>query len=396
MTVHIILNSSFPYGGALTNRILHYADGLKKNGIECKIVVPFPHDKYNNIHNKDAKGSFEGIDFIYTANITYRSKNFIKRRINDCIGYIGTISYLIKETKKKDIIICTSPNTINYLFIILLCKIFKLITISELNELPFVFCEQTPKIINKRNKFFNGIFKKFDAHIVISDTLYDIAKKNTDAPIIKVPIIINTDATLCIKDNTNPEKAPFIFHSGTLTEKKDGICGMLEAFGIAKNELKKDIMFISTGYLEKSPDKNKIYKIIEKYGLKDSVKFLGYIDTETLRRYQKYCSLVIINKYPTLQNKYCFATKTGEYLIFRRPIIMTNVGEAMNYFKDNDNAYIIEPNNPILIAEKIIHIYKNKEIAETIGDRGYRLVEKEFNHIYQAKRMLKFFNSLVN
>ena len=120
----------------------------------------------------------------------------------------------------------------------------------------------------------------------------------------------------------------------------------------------KNIKFISTGYLEKSPDKEKIYRIIDKYNLKDSVKFMGYLDNETLRRYQKYCLAVIINKYPTLQNKYCFATKTGEYLAFARPIIITNVGEAMNFLKNDESAYIIEPNDPALIAEKIIHIFK--------------------------------------
>lgn len=265
-----------------------------------------------------------------------------------------------------------------------------------MNELPFVFGEQTDATIKKRNIFFKSIFKKFDAHIVISDTLYEISKEHTNAPILKVPIIIDPEIANSIKDETNPESVPFIFHSGTLTERKDGICGMLEAFGIAKKGMAKNTMFISTGYLEKSPDKEKIDKIIDKYNLRESVKFMGYLDNETLRRYQKYCSAVIINKYPTLQNKFCFATKTGEFLIFKRPIIMTKVGEAMNFLKDNDNAYIIEPNDPTLIAEKIVHIFNNKAEAERIGSNGYKLAEKEFNFRYQTKQMLDFFNKLSN
>ena len=62
---------------------------------------------------------------------------------------------------------------------------------------------------------------------------------------------------------------------------------------------------------------------------------------------------MIINKRPNLQNRYCFATKLGEYLLTGKPVIISDVGEAKNYLKDGESAYIVDSGQPNLIAKKI-------------------------------------------
>lgn len=52
---------------------------------------------------------------------------------------------------------------------------------------------------------------------------------------------------------------------------------------------------------------------------------------QKLMEYTKGASLFIIYKNENIQNKYCFATKLGEYLLSGNPVITTDVGEAM-YF----------------------------------------------------------------
>ncbi|MBO7193917.1 MAG: glycosyltransferase family 4 protein [Bacteroidaceae bacterium] len=378
----------------MTNRLYCYAKGIADNNCECEIVVCIPTETDSNIRNKESVGEYNGTSFRYSTNNTIRSRSFFKRRIDDILGYTKTFFYLISKTKRDDVVVETSKSRLWYffLFIARYFRSFKLV--YELNEYPLVTTKQTKKIELKRKKLEKFAFSRLNGVIAISETLKEYATAITKAQIIKVPIIIDKDTTNNITLDTPPIDTPYIFHSGTLTERKDGVCGMLEAFGIAKPSLPQDARFILTGNLEKSPDKEKMKEIIRKYDIGNSVEFVGYLDLETLRRYQKYCSLVIINKYPTEQNKYCFATKTGEYLAFSRPIIMTRVGEAMNYFKDKENAYIVEPNDSNHIAEKIIDIFKHPDEAKKIGERGFLLTESDFNYKTQGKKMIDFFKSL--
>lgn len=98
--------------------------------------------------------------------------------------------------------------------------------------------------------------------------------------------------------------------------------------------------------------------------------------------------MMIYNKYDTQQNRYCFSTKLSEYLSFSRPVITTTIGEANNYLKDGVNAFIVEPHKPELIADKIVYAFSHPEEAEKMGKEGYKLTKKEFNCVYQAKRII--------
>lgn len=51
---------------------------------------------------------------------------------------------------------------------------------------------------------------------------------------------------------------------------------MLEAFGIACQQIKRPIEYILTGNIDDSPHAKELKHIIEKYNLKDKVKFVGF------------------------------------------------------------------------------------------------------------------------
>jgi glycosyltransferase involved in cell wall biosynthesis len=197
-----------------------------------------------------------------------------------------------------------------------------------------------------------------------------------------------------MEDHSSEAEIPYIFHSGTLFEQKDGILGMLEAFGKATQKLDKNIHFISTGTPNKSPHYHDIERIIKDYQIEDKVTFTGYLSNEELKDYLSKASLVIINKYPNQQNTYCFSTKLGEYLAAGKPVIITKVGEAMNWLKDGENAYIIEPNDTELLAQTIVNAINNPENRNKIALNGQKICKECFDYRNYGKKLLHFFNNI--
>lgn len=390
MKVHIIANTAFPYGAATTIRTISYAKGFIDNGVECEVIIPIPTCPNGDKMNTEHKGVYKGVPFRYSYPSTRRSASFIKRRYHDFVGQVKTLYHILRIPKGDIVLLYNGNNSWNRLAL-LACKLSGIKSVMEMNELPYCEGEQTKDKQKQRQITLEKILPKFNGVIVISDELGKLVRKYSNAKIIKVPVITPPDTTPKT-DSKNKER--YIFHSGKLTEAKDGVCGMLEAFGIAFPKIGKDVKFILTGNVEMSPDKDKIKAIISKYSLEKNVVFTGYIEEEELRKYQSNCTMVIINKYDSLQNKYCFATKLSEYLAMKRPVVTTNIGEAMNYLQDNVNAYIVKPHNPQLIADKIIEIFNNPQKAAEIGENGFLLTTKEFNYKYQGKRMLEFFKTL--
>lgn len=390
MRIFFILKNLYPYGKASTARVRSYAKGFTDNGITCNVIIPISMESYKEkAINTQSQGYYENTFYKYMSGSPKRSKNILVRQISDLFGYIKTLLYIKKNITKEDIVIIYEGGILWQKLCIKATHLTGAKAIMELNELPYGTGEETNRNQQLRNKTLQEVFPKYDGFLAISETLADLAKRyNKKALTIKVPILINNNRTTTPTLQNN--KVDFIFHSGTLTEQKDGILGMIEAFGIAIKKIKTPLNFYLTGSIEKSPVATQIQELIYKYELKNKIFFTGYLNEEELRRYQEGCSLVIINKYNTQQNRYCFSTKLGEYLALKKPVIITNIGEAMNYLNET-NAYIVEPGDPQLIANNIISIINNKEKSKRIAENAYQLTLKEFNSTYQTKRIISYF-----
>lgn len=393
MRIIFILDNLYPNGRASAARVREYGNGFVANGVETLVLLPIPRQRYQDetVLNPIIKGIDDnGVKYEYVAGASKRNKNVLIRKLQDIYGYLATLLRILTKCHKDDYIVLYegTPTWFNRClkavhFVGAKCGV-------ELNELPYGTGKETDETKAKRKVMLENIFPKLDFVLAISDSLFQMARKYApQAKIIKVPIMVEGQ----LEGAAFPEqKIPYIFHSGSLFEQKDGICGMLEAFGIACQKLTTPIDYILTGDLEKSPHAKELKRIIKQYGIEDNVRFVGYLDLPTLRKYQKNCFLTIINKYDTQQNRYCFSTKLSEYLSFSRPVITTTVGEANNYLKDGVNAFIVEPHKPELIAEKIVFAATHPRETEAIGREGHKLTEKEFDCKYRTKRILQFIN----
>ena len=399
MKVYILTREPFPNGMAATNRIKCYAKAILEKGVPCEVLICTRTEVYGKTpKNTIGEGVFENIPYKYIGGTPLRGSNIILRQINDRMDKMRTMQYLFKHLKKGDIVLgyCGSfPHFINT--IIRITHIRKAFYFRDLCELPYGTSQETARNIKLRKFILSKQFPLCDGFIAISDTLVTLAKKykRTDAKVLKVPILVDFEK-YCITDKSNEADVPYIFHSGTLYEQKDGILGMIEAFGIALHQTPFPIRFISTGKPENSPHKEAIYELIEKYHLKDNILFTGYLSEKELRDYLSKASLVIINKYDTQQNKYCFSTKLAEYLAASKPVIITKVGEAMNWLTDNKDAYIVETQQIDSLAEKIVEAFTNVQKRYSIAENGFKTCKSSFDYRNYSKQLIDFFTQISN
>lgn len=388
MRIIFILDNLYPNGRASASRVRSYGKGFISNGIETQVLLPVPRQRYSETQINPFRQGIDqnGVKYKYMAGTSKRSKYVLVRKIQDVLGYASTLIWLLLRGKQDDYIVIYEGSPLWYYLCVLVAHVKQLKVGIELNELPYVTGRETKTTKRKRRLILSRVFPHLDFVLAISEPLVELSREYAKkAIIVKVPIIVEGELQ---GDDFETQRMPYIFHSGTLYEQKDGICGMIEAFGMACQQINLPLEYILTGELKQSPHAEEIEEIVHRYHIEDKVKFVGYLDIPTLRRYQKNCCLTIINKYDTRQNKYCFSTKLSEYLSFARPVITTSIGEANNYLKDNVNALIVAPHKPDLIAEKIVYLIRHPQEAKRIGDAGHQLVEKEFNCVYQTGRII--------
>jgi glycosyltransferase involved in cell wall biosynthesis len=392
MKVFIITKEPFPNGMAATKRITCYAKGLVSAGVDCEVIVA----KRTEIYGEFSSNLFpKGELFKYIGNKTQRSSNILLRKCSDYLDTLRTLRYISKNSTAEDVILnYLREDSLNELIIKAANKTGAKV-VRDLCEYPLGTGKETDELKKKRDSFLKDIFPKFDGFICISQALYDLAMeyKSPKAKLIKVPILVEPEEQekSC---QISPIDSPYIFHSGTLYEQKDGILGAIEAFAIASQKLDFPIKYVLTGNILKSPDRIRIEEIIQKYDIKDKIIFTGFLPIEDLKAYQNGCTLMVVNKLENQQNTYCFATKLGEYLLSGKPVITTSVGESKYYLKDGESAYIVAPGNVQLLADKIVDAFTDLNANLRIGGKGRDVALNNFVYKIQGEKIAGFLRSL--
>ena len=393
MKVYIVTKEPFPKGMAATNRIICLAKAFISAGIDCMVIVFSRTYKDNSI---PGVGVFEGVPYEYIGGSSQRPNIKWVARLQSLWLRVALLCYLKKKIQSGDVV---------YDFIggsnCLKDKIIGIVhrkggfCVRELNEYPFGTGKETKKTAKQREYAFKHLFPQYDGIIAISDALVDVAKNycSPQCVIQKIPILVDFEK-YNYPDESSSNLVPYIFHSGTLYEQKDGILGMIEAFGRAVKELDFPVKFISTGYKEKSPHIYEINSIIKKYNIEDYVVFTGYISEEKLKMYLKGASMCIINKYPNQQNRYCFSTKLGEYMAAGKPIIITRVGEAVNWLENYKDALIIEPQDIQALTNAIVKLFCDKDLRNAIGNEARETCHHAFDYHCNGRPLKQFITSI--
>ncbi len=146
-----------------------------------------------------------------------------------------------------------------------------------------------------------------------------------------------------------------------------GLDILLEAISLLKDKL--DIKLLVAG--EFYSNKEKYLSLIEILDLNENLlMFTDFIPTSEVKYYFSAADCVIL--------PYRDATQSGIVQIamnFRKPVIATNVGGLSEVIKDGETGYIVNKENPAMLAESILKFY-NEEKEGTFVSNIEKEVEK--------------------
>lgn len=398
MKVYILTQGTFPIGMAPNKRKLCLAKALIRAGVDCRVLVFAGHD--NRPANEKAHSdndSFEGVPISFMGKDT-NGQTGVVAKVNAICSFFELIIYLKRNLLPDDVVYSYVNDKFSLWYMNQVIRVVhnkKSKYVRELCELPFGKSKETRRSIAKLMRILEHQFPKYDGILSISQNLTDLAKQYVryDCRIFQLPILVEYDK-YNLEDLSETAEVPYIFHSGTLTEQKDGILGMIESFGMATTKLDFPIRFISTGKREQSMFSKQIDDLIEKYGLSEKIVFTGFISDNQLMSFLQQASVVIINKYPTQQNQYCFSTKLGEYMAAGKSVIITDVGEAKNWLTNRKDAVIVKTHDTVEMANAIVELFTDKELRTFIGNNARTTCHKSFDYQAYSKPLASFFSGL--
>jgi glycosyltransferase involved in cell wall biosynthesis len=185
-----------------------------------------------------------------------------------------------------------------------------------------------------------------------------------------------------------------ILYAGTISEEW-GIMKLLQAVVIVK-ERYPEISLLILGKTRHNYE-YVISKFINEHSLLDNVQFLGFVPYQKLFGHLQTVFAGIVPMQPV--NKFKLvgngtSRKVFEYMNAGLPVVASDFGELAQAVREEQCGILVDSTKPEQIAEAIIYLLENPDIASEMGKRGRKAVKEKYNWGIESEKLLRVYDNI--
>jgi glycogen(starch) synthase len=160
-----------------------------------------------------------------------------------------------------------------------------------------------------------------------------------------------------------------VFFVGRLVYEK-GVQTVIEAMTLILSKI-PNVTFVVAG---SGPHMNQLKSLVDVFHLEDKVKFTGHIDTDMLSAFYKSADLTVV---PSLYEP--FGMVVLESMAMGTPTIVADTGGLSEIVVHEETGLKFEPGNPESLADAMLRILTDKELAERLTSDARAYLGDRYN-----------------
>lgn len=197
---------------------------------------------------------------------------------------------------------------------------------------------------------------------------------------------INLSKEECRAKLSLPHDKKIILFFGNIVAYK-GPHILLKAFSKAKAQF-KDVILVFAG---RGKMQDELTKLAAELGIKSDVLFTGYVDEKLKPFYYKSADIFCL---PSITMAEAFGIVNLEAMACGIPVISSKLGGIPDVVTDKETGLLVKPDDEEALADAIIFLLENEDIARKMGNNGKRKVE-EYSWKKIAEKTRKVYESLI-
>lgn len=377
MKVGVIAQNFYPQDRSI--RIKKIIQSLNNNGYDVDVFCPNLPGNYSEEKLKNCYA------FRLTKNLSYPFPfNLI------------WVYFILSKAKNVDLLLITNLRL--FLPALISSKILRIPLIFDMPEYYVAMSK-----IRKRN-FLERIFKhpwivtKLERlavkesnciWVVVEEQkkrLLKLGAKNvkiiSNVPILDPNFQNNVDKTW------NKHEKLILLYIGIITEGR-GLDIMIKAMNYLKH---KNIRLLIVG---DGSNKYSLEKLAVRFELNNKVKFLGWIEYESLENLIMECDIGLIPHRVSEFTNNTIPNKLFDYMKYGKPVLATNMIPVRKVIVE-ENCGIIIPENPKMIAKKLKDLNDNRAYLKKLGKNGKNAIINKYNWERESSKIVESIKYLVN
>jgi glycosyltransferase involved in cell wall biosynthesis len=255
-----------------------------------------------------------------------------------------------------------------------------------------------PKVV--RTRHLNATFNVRQVYTLMADRVVTVGGATRDYMIREkgIPadrvVTIPTGVDLTVFDPERvtgdlreelgiPARTP-VFGTVSVFRRLKGHQYLLEAAGeILRAVPEAKILLAGEG-----PQEKNIRNKIEELGIGEAVFLPGFRDD-----IPKVLNTIDVFVFPSLQE--ALGTAILEALAMRKAVVASRVGGIPEIIQEGKTGFLVDPEKPAAIAEKVIPLLKTPELRRRLGDQGRRFVESHYDNRLMVGRLEALYRELM-
>jgi len=183
-----------------------------------------------------------------------------------------------------------------------------------------------------------------------------------------------------------PDNVPIIGIVARLVREK-GYFELFKAFKLVQAKFPNAILLV-IGFAE--PEKKDGFdpSVVQQYGIKSNVRFLGArMDVEEL--------YPLMDVFTLPSHREGIGTSILEASAMRLPVVATNVRGCREAVENEKTGILVPHKNSKKLAEALIRILENPQLAKKMGEAGRKRVEEQYDERLVFERLEREYSRLV-
>jgi len=243
-------------------------------------------------------------------------------------------------------------------------------------------------LFSARKPIFDYFLDKIDVFIVLTNSgakilqQYGIDKKKIR--VIPLPLLHEID----VREKIEKEKNS-ILYVGWISKHK-GLDIVIKALPqIVKDAPNAKLYVIGSERSEK--DTSEILDLATRLRVREKVILLGRKPFEEVKKYVIKTEVVVVPE----QWEITLSTFLTEAMLFEKPIVASRIGGIPEFVSDGETGYLADPKNPLDFADKIVLLFREKKLAETIGKNARKKILQKCSEASILTSLCQLYESLV-